>query len=74
MRQSRITDAVRFRRVGQWAFTAIISCSVSGMLAGCGGSSHQTGEMVQADPIVQQQVKSMSEYYKTNPPGKARRK
>lgn len=74
MSQSRIAGAVRTRRAGLWALTAATCVAFSGALAGCGGSQTKTGEQVKADPVVEQQVNSMAEYYKTNPPGKTPKK
>lgn len=73
MSLSRIAGAVRTRRASLRALTAVICFAFSGILAGC-GSGHKTGEQVKADPVVEQQVKSMTDYYKTNPPGKTSKK
>ena len=58
---------VRTRRAGLWALVAATSFAFSGALAGCGGADQTTGTQVKPDAVVEQQVKSMDEFYKSNP-------
>ena len=73
MRQSRVAGVVRTRGPGLWVLTAGLGFAFSGVFTGCGSDSN-SGDLVKADPVVEQQVKSMSDYYKTNKPGATRRK
>lgn len=62
-----VLGAVRTREAGLWAFVVATTFTFSGVLAGCGGPDQTTGTEVKPDPVTQQQVKSMEDFYKKNP-------
>jgi hypothetical protein len=70
----RAFSPARTREAALWVCTVAAAFAFSGALTGCGGPDQSTGTQVKESPVTEQQVKSMEEFYKTNPPGKAAKK